>query len=106
MARWVLSYTQGADLSALAISYVVTLLFPVLGNTFLYQYYVRLHDFNKVNESCVNMRTWLCRKEEGYGTAPTFNVSILMGKRDEVTICCPNYGPLLYGLYITSLSLQ
>lgn len=23
------------------------------------------------------------RKEEGYGTAPTFNVSILMGKRDE-----------------------
>lgn len=26
----------------------------------------------------------MCRKEEGYGTAPTFNVSILMGKRDEV----------------------
>ncbi|CAK9199336.1 unnamed protein product [Sphagnum jensenii] len=23
------------------------------------------------------------RKEEGYGTAPTFNVSIIMGKRDE-----------------------
>jgi proteasome assembly chaperone 3 len=26
------------------------------------------------------------RKEEGYGTAPTFNVSIIMGKRDEVVI--------------------
>ncbi|XP_024366923.1 uncharacterized protein [Physcomitrium patens] len=23
------------------------------------------------------------RKEEGYGTGPTFNISILMGKRDE-----------------------
>ncbi|KAG0560140.1 hypothetical protein KC19_10G156900 [Ceratodon purpureus] len=23
------------------------------------------------------------RKEEGYGTAPTFNISVLMGKRDE-----------------------
>jgi proteasome assembly chaperone 3 len=23
------------------------------------------------------------RKEEGYGTAPTFHISILMGKRDE-----------------------
>lgn len=32
-----------------------------------------------------HVRKWLCRKEEGYGTAPTFNVSILMGKRDEVT---------------------
>jgi hypothetical protein len=26
------------------------------------------------------------RKEEGYGTAPTFNVSIIMGKRDEVVL--------------------
>lgn len=27
-----------------------------------------------------------CRKEEGYGTAPTFDVSIIMGKRDEVVL--------------------
>jgi hypothetical protein len=40
-----------------------------------------------ISLGCSSMCSWtcfvFCRKEEGYGTAPTFNVSIIMGKRDE-----------------------
>lgn len=43
------------------------------------------------------------RKEEGYGTTPTFNVSILMGKRDVVLHQnCPPFFLYLSGLTRTS----